>query len=168
MTFKTKLRGFTLIELLAVIAIIGILAAIALVGISGATKRARDAQRKRDVDNLKTALELYNQDEGKYPDELDVLRTTNYIKTIPTPPKQGPTAPTDATKYEYTPDSTNDNYLLRVGLEYTGDKITAPLTPTVVTCSSGVTVKGNGVTASSVSSNGVTTAKDRCFRVTND
>ena len=59
--------GFTLIELLIVIAIIGILASIILVSLNGARAKARDAQRIGNAKAVKSALELYFFDNGKYP-----------------------------------------------------------------------------------------------------
>lgn len=59
---QTK-KGFTLIELLVVIAIIGILSAIGLVSLNGAREKARDAQRKSDLAQIKTALVLYYDDQ---------------------------------------------------------------------------------------------------------
>ncbi|MFH1366930.1 MAG: type II secretion system protein [Patescibacteria group bacterium] len=59
---KTK-KGFTLIELLVVIAIIGILSAIGLVALNGAREKARDAQRKSDLSQIRTALTLFYDDQ---------------------------------------------------------------------------------------------------------
>ncbi len=67
---NTMKKGFTLIELLVVIAIIGILSAIGLVSLNGAREKARDAQAKSDLGQMKTALTLFADDHtGSYPGE---------------------------------------------------------------------------------------------------
>lgn len=59
--------GFTLIELLIVVAIIGILSALLMTNFIGIRQRARDAQRKADIRQIQSALELYRADMGSYP-----------------------------------------------------------------------------------------------------
>ncbi len=67
MISNTKKRGFTLIELLVVIAIIGILATLAVVALQQARSRARDSKRVADMKQLQTALELFFNENSRYP-----------------------------------------------------------------------------------------------------
>jgi len=63
----TKQKGFTLIELLVVIAIIGLLASIVMVSLNSARTKARDAKRISDFKQIQTALEMFYDQVGKYP-----------------------------------------------------------------------------------------------------
>ena len=60
-------KGFTLIELLVVVSIISLLAAMILVSLSMARARARDSERKQNMIQLRTALELYQAQNNSYP-----------------------------------------------------------------------------------------------------
>ncbi len=60
-------RGFTLIELLVVIAIIGVLSSIILVSLNTARSKGYDANRKSELRQLQTALQLYHIDHSSYP-----------------------------------------------------------------------------------------------------
>ena len=69
--FKTKhlkcvQKGFTLIELLVVIAIIGLLTSIVLVSMQGSRTKARDSRRIQDLDQIRTALNLYYDTYGNW------------------------------------------------------------------------------------------------------
>src|SRR3990167_7174569 len=61
-------RGFTLIELLVVISIIGILVGFGTVAFDNDIEKGRDTKRKNDLTAVKTALELYFEDNHRYPD----------------------------------------------------------------------------------------------------
>lgn len=60
-------KGFTLIELLVVISIIGVLSSIAVVSLNDARLKSRDALRKGDMAQMRTAINLYYDDNIKYP-----------------------------------------------------------------------------------------------------
>ncbi len=60
-------KGFTLIELLVVIAIIGILSSVVLASLSSARVKSRDARRMADLNQIRTAVELYYSEHGHYP-----------------------------------------------------------------------------------------------------
>ncbi|MBI2798536.1 prepilin-type N-terminal cleavage/methylation domain-containing protein [Candidatus Saccharibacteria bacterium] len=87
--FRTKQSGFTLLELVIVIVVIGILAFLIVPQLLTGPARARDAQRKIDLRNIKTALENYYNEQGAYPTTLTALEggSIPYIKTVPTDPK---------------------------------------------------------------------------------
>lgn len=64
---QSKKKGFTLIELLVVSTIIVVLSVVGLVSFSSASQKARDAQRKADVESVRAAAVLYKIDNGFYP-----------------------------------------------------------------------------------------------------
>lgn len=70
------LRGFTIVEIIIVITVIGILAGIGIVSYSGMQARARDTERKADVDSMAAALETYYEQFGKYPSHATIADTT--------------------------------------------------------------------------------------------
>lgn len=64
---KTAAKGFTIVELLIVIVVIGILAALVIVTYNGIQQKARDTERKTDINALHGQLEAYQAQNGKYP-----------------------------------------------------------------------------------------------------
>lgn len=60
-------NAFTLIELLVVISIIGILIALSASAFLSTKASARDTKRKADLEEIRSALEIYRTDCGRYP-----------------------------------------------------------------------------------------------------
>ncbi len=66
-TLSKKQKAFTLIELLIVIAIIGLMASIVGTSVAKARAKGRDALRRQDMQQLRTALALYYDTTGTMP-----------------------------------------------------------------------------------------------------
>jgi general secretion pathway protein G len=66
-------KGFTLVELLVVMGIIAALAMIGGAAYISAQKRGRNARRLADIQQIRTALEMYRTDNGYYPKEAAAL-----------------------------------------------------------------------------------------------
>ena len=66
---RTKQTGFTLIELLVVIAIISLLASIIFANLSNARLKALDVKKISEFKQVSTALQLYFDKYGTYPNE---------------------------------------------------------------------------------------------------
>lgn len=89
-------RGFTLIETLVVVSIVGILIGLSTVGLRGAQASARDTQRKTDLQDIRSALEVYRTDCGSYPASITFGQSltgncggsnNTYMATIPQDPQ---------------------------------------------------------------------------------
>ncbi len=69
--------GFTLIEILVVVAIVSMLGTIVFASLNSARARARDVRRRADLNQLRTALELYYDSHNQtYPDTAGVFYTS--------------------------------------------------------------------------------------------
>lgn len=60
-------KAFTLIELLVVVSIISLLSSIVMSSLNSARAKARDTRRIEDLRQIRTALELFYDDYGYYP-----------------------------------------------------------------------------------------------------
>lgn len=136
MTYFKKLKGgFTLIELMVVVTIIGILASIVLVSLGGARVKARDVRRLADVRQVALGLEFYIDEFRHYPPitgattaaarwqklkeclEGDAVCTDNttskqFMAIVPQDPLG-----TGTFQYDYSPNSSQGNFLLKTILE---------------------------------------------------
>lgn len=84
LSLKQKQSGFTIVELLIVIVIIGILAGLVITTFAGIQQKARDSERKTDINAIQKQLEAFYADKGYYPSLNDLndssFRSTNNIK----------------------------------------------------------------------------------------
>jgi len=144
--------AFTLIELLVVIAIIGILTTIAVISLNNARAKARDAKRVADIKQVQTALELFFNDQGRYPTTAEFANgslyststsgTTTYMAAVPTasnPPDGSCT--TGQNTFAYTGSDDGSSYTISyclggaTGSLTTGPKCATPIGVLSVDCS---------------------------------
>lgn len=122
-----KKHGFTLMEILVVIAMLGILATIIFGSYLSSLKKGRDSRRKQDLEQVSRALELYYSEQGRYPNESEVI----FGQKLDNPDsedenifymKQLPKDPIDSYQYDYVVDSSNyQSYQLYSCLENNDD-----------------------------------------------
>jgi len=85
-----KKNGFTLVELIVVIAIIGVLVSLGYTNYQTSLARARDGKRKGDLEQIRSALEMYRTDNQAYPaGTLISGQTIGSYLTIPSDPSSG-------------------------------------------------------------------------------
>ena len=76
---------------LATTAIIGILSTIGVTGFQAVTRNGRDALRKSDMEQIRSALEIYKSEDSSYPANTAACETaelgTDYINPYPADPK---------------------------------------------------------------------------------
>ena len=139
-------KGFTLIELLVVIAIIALLSTLSVVALNSARVKSRDARRLSDIKQIRTALEMYFDNNQTYPTTGSggLLGGTNYVclntsgwttaagctgtvymQKVPTDPKN-----TSPFVYTYTQQGSGASYTIAYALE--GPSTTATATPDTI------------------------------------
>lgn len=82
----TNSRGFTLFELLVVMMIMGILAAIAVPSYKRSQIKAKESVLAEDLYQMRRAIDAYYSDNGSYPDSLDQLASSKYLRDVPLDP----------------------------------------------------------------------------------
>ena len=83
---RSTCGGWTLIELTIVLSLIVVLSTLALVGYRNAVTRSREAVLKEDLFRMREAIDQYYADRQSYPESLDTLVESGYLRAIPVDP----------------------------------------------------------------------------------
>ena len=81
--------GFTLIELIVVMAIVALLVSIAAPRYLQSVERAREATLRTSLMVMRDAIDRFTADRGRYPDSLEELVATRYLRALPEDPMTG-------------------------------------------------------------------------------
>ncbi len=111
--YSRRMAGFTLIEVLVAATIVALLSTIGLSGYQAITRSGRDALRKSDLEQIRSALEIYKSEKGNYPTPQTTCvpaLPSSYINPYPADPRPA------SSKYCYVRQS-NLTYQLCAHLE---------------------------------------------------
>ena len=79
-------HGFTLIELLVVLAIVATLLTITLPRYFQSVENSKITVLMENLRTTRDAIDKFYGDKGRYPDSLDELVTTQYLRSVPIDP----------------------------------------------------------------------------------
>ena len=88
-TGRTRVRpqsGFTLIELMVVLSLIVVLASMGLVQYRQSIVRSKEAVLKKDLFEMRDAIDQYYADKSEWPATLDALVSDGYLRRMPKDP----------------------------------------------------------------------------------
>ena len=80
------MKGFTLIELLVVMTILALLVSIAAPRYFRNIDKTREAVLREDLFTMRSTLDKFYEDNGRYPDSLRELVDRQYLRNIPVDP----------------------------------------------------------------------------------
>lgn len=81
-----KTYGFTLIEMLVVMTLIALLLTLAVPRYFNALDTGRMRVQQQNLATLRDAIDKFNADIGRYPDDLEELVVKKYLRQIPLDP----------------------------------------------------------------------------------
>jgi general secretion pathway protein G len=79
-------RGFTLVEMLVVLAIVSLLVALAVPRYVDRVEDAREAVLRENLKVVRTAIDRFQADAGRYPRDLAELVERRYLAALPHDP----------------------------------------------------------------------------------
>ena len=83
---RRRHSGFTSIELMVVMVIVAMLLALAAPRYFGSLQKSKETALRQTLSVTRDALDKFYSDKGKYPDSLDVLVSTRYLRSMPIDP----------------------------------------------------------------------------------
>lgn len=81
-----KTKGFTLIELLVVLGIVALLLTLAVPRYFPSVDKSKETVLADNLRNMRTVIDQYYGDTGRYPDSLDQLVEKKYLRALPFDP----------------------------------------------------------------------------------
>lgn len=123
-------RGFTLVEILIVVGIMTIILSMGIGSYSSINRKARDDRRRADLEQIRSALEMYRSNNNVYPTALPTPAgglpfgspfsdTSNtYLQKTP----QDPVSPRQVYYYQVS----GSDYTIAAQLESTSTCVSAP------------------------------------------
>lgn len=82
----SRRRGFTLIELVIALALLALIISIAVPQYFGMIDRGRLAVQAQSLSVMRDAIDKFHGDRGRYPNSLDELVASRYLRAIPVDP----------------------------------------------------------------------------------
>lgn len=83
---RRPLRGFTLIEILLALTIVALLLTLALPRYFASLERSKEVVLRENLKVLRTTIDKFYADTGKYPESLAQLVDRNYLRAVPLDP----------------------------------------------------------------------------------
>lgn len=81
-----KAKGFTLIELLVVLGIVALMLTLAVPRYFPSIDKSKEVVLADNLRNMRSVIDQYYGDTGRYPDTLDQLVEKKYLRALPVDP----------------------------------------------------------------------------------
>ncbi len=83
---RRRFAGYSLVEMLIVVALIGVVATMAMPSFVNSSRRARESVLRHDLWILRSVIDQFFTDKGRYPSDIEELVQSGYIRRVPIDP----------------------------------------------------------------------------------